>query len=72
MTEKDVYTLAGQLVSASIILSEVTNELLILRAPKDTVKVVADAYAACLKIREALRKVSFEVENVGKDNEATS
>ena len=70
LTDKDVYGLAGQVNAACCIMNDVMMEMVSgrWRISEETLKAVMEATQLSEKLRDTLRKVSYEVENVRKDS----
>lgn len=69
LTEKDIYSLAGQVDAACIIMHDAMMQMVSGRwkFSEEAVKAVMDATKLAESLRVALRKVSYEVENVRED-----
>jgi len=70
LTEKDVYSLAGEVGAACLIMNNVMQEMCSGRwkVSEDALKAVMEAVKVTESLRTALRKVSYEVENVRQDS----
>jgi hypothetical protein len=63
MTKKQIFTLAGQMDVACMVIQDVIMQLQVAAKRESTSKALREAVIAANKARAALRAVSYEVED---------